>query len=91
MFGERGAEQFVNLIRQGKLTVGEPDRTQRHRRAIDKNKDATEGMAEQWDILKNKVTDLKSYIGNDLYQAIDKAAGPRCWSGSTAGWTTAGS
>jgi hypothetical protein len=25
--------------------------------------------------LKNKVTDLKTYIGDDLYQAIDKAAG----------------
>ena len=76
VFGERGAEQFVNLIRQGKLTVGElKTELSGTEGAIDKNKDATEGMAEQWDILKNKVTDLKSYIGNDLYQAIDKAAG----------------
>lgn len=76
VFGTRGAERFVDLIRQGKLSVddltnglGTTDTS------IDKVKKSTEDWSDQWTILKNRVNELAETVGGPLFDALNSALG----------------
>lgn len=76
VFGNRAAQNFVDAIRQGKLSVdqlhdslGDADGT------ISKLNDQTADWAEQWTILKNRVSDLAGELGGPLFNAANKALG----------------
>lgn len=76
VFGERGAEKFVDLIRQGKvgvdnLTAGLGN-TQG---AIDKARDTTDDWAQKWEILKNRVSELAENVGGPVFDAFNKVLG----------------
>ena len=75
VFGERGAQRFVDLIRQGRIGVGDLNTELANTQdAIAKQDEATRGWREEWDKLKNNVTDLANNIGDPLFQAVDKVA-----------------
>lgn len=73
VFGEKNAQKFVDLIRQGKLNVddlnsgwdgtndviGEADRK-------------TADLAENWKLLKNRVTDIASEWAGPVFDAVNK-------------------
>lgn len=76
VFGERGAQRFVDLIRQGRLTVGDLNtELSGTAGAIDKQNEATRDWAENWAQLKNRVTDLASTIGGPLFDALNTSLG----------------
>ena len=76
VFGERGAQRFVDLIRQGRLTVGDLNtELSGTAGAIDKQNEATRDWAENWAQLKNRVTDLAQTIGGPLFDALNASLG----------------
>ena len=76
VFGERAAQRFVDLVRQGKITVGElSTELEGTGGAIDKQNEATRDWAENWAQLKNRVTDLASTIGGPLFDALNASLG----------------
>lgn len=76
VFGGRGAEQFVDLIRQGKLTAGELTTELGGTSGAIANMDSqTRDWSENWAQLKNRVTDLADIVGGPLFDALNSALG----------------
>ncbi len=76
VFGTRGAEQFVELIRQGKLTVGELNSEMSGTSgAIEKMNEDTRDWSENWSILKNRVTELADLLGGPLFDYMNSCLG----------------
>lgn len=76
VFGGRGAEQFVDLIRQGKLTAGELTTELRGTSgAIDNMDKQTRDWAENWAQLKNRVTDIAETLGGPFFDALNSSLG----------------
>ena len=76
VFGERGAERFVDLIRQGKLNLDDlKDSLGDTGNKIGDLKDSTEDWSEQWTILKNRVSELAEIAGGPLFNALNNALG----------------
>ncbi|WP_293308893.1 phage tail tape measure protein [Mycolicibacterium sp.] len=74
VFGEKGAQRFVDAIRQGTLNVEELTRGLGGTDDAIKNmNDRTSDWQQQWDILKNKVTNVAEEIGGPLFDALNKA------------------
>ena len=76
VFGTKSAEKFVDAIRQGTLSVddlksglGDTGGT------ISKLNDQTSDWSEQWKILKNRIEDIKEYLGGPFFAALNKALG----------------
>jgi hypothetical protein len=75
VFGERGAQQFVQLIRDGKLTVEDLNTELGNTGdAIEKQNQNTRDWREEWDHLKNSTKDLADNIGGPLYDALNAVA-----------------
>lgn len=76
VFGVRSAQAFVDAIRQGTLSVGTlKDGLGETGGTIEKLNDRTSDWAEQWDILKNRVSDLAAEAGGPLFDALNSALG----------------
>lgn len=76
VFGERNAQNFVDLIRQGKLSVDSLNSgLQTTGASVEKMNDATSDAAENWQIFKNRVTDLAQTAGGPLFDAFNKVLG----------------
>ncbi|HOW92886.1 MAG TPA: phage tail tape measure protein [Mycolicibacterium fallax] len=76
VFGERGAQRFVDLIRNGKLSVQDLNTELTGTQgAIEKQSEATKDWSENWATLKNRVTDLAQEIGGPLFDALNDALG----------------
>lgn len=76
VFGTRAAQTFVDTIRQGTLNVdtlhqglGNTSNT------ISKLDQQTADWAENWTILKNRVSELANMAGGPLFDALNKALG----------------
>lgn len=74
VFGTRGAQQFVDLIRQGKLSAdGLHDTLRNTDDAIERMRSATGDWAETWDLVKNRVSLVAEEIGGPLFNALNSA------------------
>jgi hypothetical protein len=75
MFGTRGAQLFVDAIKQGKLSVDDlQDGLGQTSGTIAGLDQQTAGWREEWDKLKNNASDLANIIGDPLFRALDKVA-----------------
>ena len=76
VFGVRSAQAFVDAIRQGTLSVQTlKDGLGQTGGTIENLDSQTADWAENWDILKNRVSDLASEIGGPLFDALNGALG----------------
>lgn len=76
VFGARGAQQFVDLIRNGKLTTEALTREVGNTAgAIEAVDDRTRDWSENWSIIQNKVSDVAENIGGPLFNAINDVLG----------------
>lgn len=76
VFGERNAQKFVELIRQGKLGVDDLNRGWLGTDdAIRKATDQTADLAENWDIIKNRVSNWASDLAGPVFAAVNKVLG----------------
>ncbi|AQT78326.1 hypothetical protein B1R94_02350 [Mycolicibacterium litorale] len=76
VFGERSAQKFVDLIREGKLTVDSLNQGLGHTGDTigDANK-KTADLAENWQIFKNRISDAAETAGGPLFDAFNKVLG----------------
>jgi ABC-type transporter Mla subunit MlaD len=76
VFNTRGAQQFVDLIRQGKLTASDLNTEMTGTSgAIEQMNSQTRDWSENWQQLKNRATDLAEVVGGRLFDALNSALG----------------
>lgn len=76
VFGQRGAQQFVDLIRNGKLTVQDLNgELENSHGAVGRMDDKTRDWSENFEIIKNRVSDIAETFGGPLYDAINGVLG----------------
>ena len=76
VFGTKSAEKFVDAIRQGTLSVEDLKKGLSDTGGTIENLNSqTSDWAEQWDILKNKVSNLAETIGGPLFDALNNSLG----------------
>lgn len=76
VFGERNAQKFVELVREGKLTVDDLNTSfESSSDTIGEMNDRTSDLSENWAIFKNRLSEIAEYLGGPLFDAINKALG----------------
>jgi hypothetical protein len=76
VFGTRGAERFVDLIRNGKLSVDELHKGLGDTGTkLDELDEKTRTWGENWDLLGNHIDAIIEKIGGPLFDAVNKVFG----------------
>lgn len=78
VFGTRSAQQFVDAVRNGKLGVDDLRSsltTMSSDDAINKMDRQTRDWAENWEILKNRISGIAENVGGPLFDAFNKVLG----------------
>lgn len=73
VFGTRGAQQFVDAIRQGEISADDLHASLGNTgNDIENMRDKTADWAETWQLIKNRASEAAHAIGGPLFDAVNK-------------------
>lgn len=76
VFGTENAQKFVDLIEQGKLDVDKlREGLSNTGTTIDDVKDRTAGLHEEWQKVKNRVSEIAEMLGTPVFQTLNNLLG----------------